>query len=156
MSRLWPSYIEPELALDKTQRKAIHRDAWRLWLGNRWNLLIYLIYIPLGLLVMIIARDLLGLLASVIGAGGLAYKGARIAGLVLGLIGYFILGGIVLQRWRFAPCVWRAMRARGHDVCSKCGYWLRDLPEDVGRCPECGALRQAMGGDVPQSPGADM
>lgn len=144
MSRLWPSYIEPELALDKTQRKVIHRDAWRLWLGNRWNLFIYIIYIPLGLLVMIIARDLLGLLASTIDAGGLAYKGARIAGLVLGLAGYFVLGGVILQRWRFAPCVWRSLRARGHDVCPRCGYWLRDLPDDEDRCPECGARRESM------------
>jgi ssDNA-binding Zn-finger/Zn-ribbon topoisomerase 1 len=144
MSRLWPTYIEPELALNKAQRKAIHRDAWRLWFASRWNLLIYIIYIPLGLLVMIIARDLLGLLASVIGAGGMTYKAARIVGLIMGLAGYFIAGGAVLQRWCFAPCVWRALRARGHDVCPKCGYWLRDLPDDEHHCPECGAPRQSM------------
>ncbi|MDY7109077.1 MAG: zinc ribbon domain-containing protein [Planctomycetota bacterium] len=144
MTRLWPTYIGRELALNKAQRKAIHREAWRLWLANRWNLVIYLIYIPLGVLVMIIARDLLGLLASVVGAGGMTYKAARIAGLLLGLIGYFVLGGAVLQRWRFAPCVWRALRARGHEVCPNCGYWLRDLPDDEDRCPECGALRQTM------------
>jgi hypothetical protein len=148
MTRLWPTYIEPELALDEAQRKAIHRDAWRLWFADRWNLIIYIIYIPLGLLVMIAARDLLGLLASVIGAGGTAYSATRIAGLVLGLVGYFVLGGAVLQRWRFAPCVWRALRARGHDVCPKCGYWLRDLPDDVHHCPECGAQRRS----VPESP----
>lgn len=35
----------------------------------------------------------------------------------------------------------RALHDLGHEVCLKCGYWLRDLPDAVTRCPECGEKR---------------
>ena len=56
----------------------------------------------------------------------------------------FVVGGAVLQRFRFAPCVYRATRSHGHDVCRKCGYWLRGLGDNVKRCPECGAEREVL------------
>lgn len=37
-----------------------------------------------------------------------------------------------------------ALRDLGYEICVRCGYWLRGLADDVKRCPECGAARQAM------------
>ena len=76
---------------------------------------------------------------------------AGIPSVVYGLfgLGLFVLflacfagGGAVLQRYRFAPCVYRAMRLHGHDVCTRCGYWLRGLDEGTACCPECGTERE--------------
>jgi rubrerythrin len=36
------------------------------------------------------------------------------------------------------------IRLEGFDVCTRCGYWLRGLGDDVRQCPECGAEREAM------------
>jgi hypothetical protein len=36
----------------------------------------------------------------------------------------------------------RAMRRRGYELCTTCGYWLKGLSDDVERCPECGAVRE--------------
>jgi predicted Zn-ribbon and HTH transcriptional regulator len=33
----------------------------------------------------------------------------------------------------------RELNARGMPTCVRCGYWLRELPESVDRCPECGS-----------------
>ena len=41
-----------------------------------------------------------------------------------------------------------ALRRQAYEVCTNCGYWLRDLPDDIDRCPECGAERE------PRPPGA--
>ncbi len=36
----------------------------------------------------------------------------------------------------------RAMRSRGFELCTNCGYWLKGLADDVRRCPECGKRRE--------------
>ncbi|MDY7110095.1 MAG: hypothetical protein SYC29_15800 [Planctomycetota bacterium] len=63
---------------------------------------------------------------------------------------WFVLGGylgLAYVMGRFAaPACWRALRERGFEVCLNCGYWLRGLPEDEDRCPECGAKRAPMPG----------
>lgn len=41
--------------------------------------------------------------------------------------------------WR--PHVLEAVREQGFELCPKCGYWLRDLPDETTKCPECGAKR---------------
>ena len=46
-----------------------------------------------------------------------------------------------LKRWRFAPLVFAELRARGFDVCLKCGYWLRDLDSSIIKCPVFGSPR---------------
>ncbi len=144
MSWIWPSYVDSELPVTKEQRKAIHRDAWKLWAGNKWNIVLYLVLPAMYLLLLVPARDVGGSVAAWLGAGGIVFKLSRIAGLVLVPALCFVIGGFVLQRWRFAPCVYRATRGQGFDVCAKCGYWLRGLGEDVKRCPECGGRREAM------------
>jgi len=138
LNHIWPTYLDPELSLTADQRKAIHRHAWRLWFRNPWNLLIYIIYLPLALLAMILTRDLLGYLAFLLDITGLAFKFARAAGLILGFLAAFVFAGAVLQRWRFAPCVYRAAREHGHNICPQCGYCLESLADDTTECPECG------------------
>jgi hypothetical protein len=70
--------------------------------------------------------------------GGLGFRVSRAAAIVLSYVIWFVLGGVLLMRWRFAPCVYRSLRSHGHDVCSRCGYWLRGLEPDQAHCPECG------------------
>jgi len=48
------------------------------------------------------------------------------------------------MHWRFHRRHLRAaMRRHGFDLCSRCGYWLKGLDHDQGRCPECGETRRA-------------
>lgn len=144
MSWVWPEYINRELPLSKQQRKAIHRDAWRLWWANKWNVAIYLVLPACYLLLVLVASDVGGWVATFLGASGLIHKLFRAAAPVILFLACFVLGGAALRRYRFAPCVYRATREHGHDVCLRCGYWLRGLPEDSSHCPECGTEREAM------------
>lgn len=43
-----------------------------------------------------------------------------------------------LHRWGTAGQLRTKLLASGVPVCMKCGYLLRGLPLDPGRCPECG------------------
>ncbi|MFG0251378.1 MAG: hypothetical protein ACF8NJ_00730 [Phycisphaerales bacterium JB038] len=139
---LWPSFVSPELGLDKSQRTQIHRQAWRLWWRDRRNLLLYGaaigIYLLAAFLVVKPAAEWVGLSLQL---PSFTIKLLRAGASVLLPIAYFVLLGAVLQRWRFAPCVYRALRQEGHDVCGRCGYLLRGLPADGTCCPECGAKR---------------
>ena len=151
MEWLWPSFVDENLPLTKGQRKAIHRDAWKLWVKNKWNIVLYLALAALVLALFPVARDFGGDgLAALIGAGGIVHKLCRVLAMVMVFIAGFVFMGAVLQRWRFAPCVYEATRAIGLDVCRKCGYWLRDLGDDVPRCPECGTEREKKNGGEPR------
>jgi len=142
MSWIWPEYIHRDLPLTSRQRKAILRDAWKLWFANKWNILLYLALPALYLLTVFFASDVGGRVATLVGAGGLINKLFRAGAPVVLFVMCFVLGGAVLQRYRFAPCVYRATRRHGYDVCAKCGYWLRGLGDDIKRCPECGCARR--------------
>ncbi len=144
MSWIWPDHIPRDLALQRPERKAVHGDAWRLWWANRWNLVIYLTLPTLYLAAVPFASDAAGSLAALLRADATAQKAARAAGPFLLFVLCFVIGGMILQRCRFAPCVYRALRQRGHDVCLKCGYWLRGLNENISRCPECGRQRETI------------
>ena len=142
MRSIWPDYIDDSMPLDRKQRKAIHKAAWRLWWKSRWNFIIYL-SLPAGYLVMLYAaRCAVDVIVG--GMMGPAPRLLRIATLVVVPVLCFIVGGAVLQRWRFAPCVYQATRNLGFDLCLKCGYWLRGLDAEVRQCPECGAPREGM------------
>ncbi len=138
MSWIWPEYINPGLRLDRRQRKKIHRDAWKLWWANKRNIAMYLALPAFYLLAVFFASDVGGWLASSIGVGGRIDRLFRASAPVLLFVLCLVAGGAILQRYRFAPCVYRAMREHGYDICVKCGYWLRGLPDDSHRCPECG------------------
>ena len=144
MSWIWPDYIHRDLQLTKQERKAIHRDAWKRWWANKRNIALYLMLPAFYLLTVFFASDVGGRIASIIGASGLVHRLFR-AGAPLALgVACFVVGGAILQRYRFAPCVYQAMRQHGHDVCTTCGYWLRGLEDGIENCPECGAGRAAM------------
>ena len=144
MSWVWPEYVSRDLPLTKQERKAIHRDAWKLWWANKWNFALYLMLPGIYLLTVFFASDVGGRVATFIGATGSIYRLFRAGAPVALLVICFVVGGAVLQRHRFAPCVYRATRGRAYDVCFKCGYWLKGLSDDVKRCPECGTQREAM------------
>ncbi len=143
MSWVWPEYVNRDLSLTKEERKAIHREAWKLWWANRWNFALYLTLPAFYLLTVFFASDVGGRIASTIGASGLIHRLFRAGAPVVLFVLCFVVGGAILQRSRFAPCVYQATRRLGHDVCLKCGYWLRGLGDDIARCPECGTERQA-------------
>jgi len=44
--------------------------------------------------------------------------------------------------WMYRHEIRLAMRALGFELCLECGYWLKGLPDDEPRCPECGAERR--------------
>ena len=142
MSLLWPQFIQRDLGLSRHQRKAIHREAWKLWARDKKNILLYLMLPAVYLAVVPFASDIAGTIAQLIGVGGKLHLIARAAAPVLWVVACFVLGGVVLQRNRFAPCVYRATRRHGYDVCAHCGFWLKGLPEDGEKCPECGVERE--------------
>jgi hypothetical protein len=140
MSWIWPQYLHADLQLSRDQRRAIHRDAWRLWARRRTNILVYMA-LPVGYLLLVpYASDFGGVTAAVFGIVGPLRPLLRAAAPVVLLVACFVVGGGLLQRFRFAPCVYRSAREHGIDICPKCGYWLRDLPAS-DPCPECGAPR---------------
>ncbi|MCP4591994.1 MAG: hypothetical protein GY842_14765 [bacterium] len=144
MSWIWPEYINRDLLLAKRERNAIHRDAWKLWWANKSNIVLYLTLPAFYLLTVFFASDAGGRIATFIGESGLVHGLFRAGAPVVLFILCFVLGGAVLQRTRFAPCVHQATRQHGYDVCVKCGYWLRGLGDEIIRCPECGARREAV------------
>ena len=152
MSWIWPEYVNRELPLTKQERKAVLRDAWKLWFANKWNIALYLTLPAFYLATVFGASDVGGLVATFAGGGGLIDKVFRAAAPVVLFVMCFVLGGAVLQRYRFAPCVYRATRGHGYDVCAKCGYWLRGLGDDIKRCPECGCARR-LADAAPANPG---
>lgn len=46
---------------------------------------------------------------------------------------------IVMLNWSYPQHLYTELRARGHNVCPKCGY-LRTGLEDTAPCPECSGL----------------
>lgn len=49
-----------------------------------------------------------------------------------------------LRRWSRRPLVLLALRHYGYEVCVRCGYYLKGVPADSKKCPECGAAREAL------------
>lgn len=144
MSWIWPDFIDQDLRLTKRERKEIHRDAWRLWWANKWNMALYMTLPAFYLLTIFFASDVGGRVATLIGAGGLIQQLFRAGAPVALFVFCFVVGGAIMQRSRFAPCVYRATRQRGYDICADCGYWLRGLNDEINRCPECGKAREAV------------
>ena len=82
--------------------------------------------------------------------------GARFVVRLIDLLGVpLLLGGLacILVMWLFlcvsygVLCreeVFYFLRRKGFNVCSRCGYWLRELPDDIAKCPECGTQREPM------------
>jgi hypothetical protein len=144
MSLLWPDYVNRDLQLNPEQRREIHRRAWKLWGAKRWNVVLHVALCLVCLLALLNAADFGGQVAAWVGLGGFAWKACRAASLLVVIAGSAVFVRAVLARYRFAPCVYRATRQLGYDVCGKCGYWLKGLNADITRCPECGAEREPL------------
>ena len=143
MSWLGPEHINPNLQLDPQERKVIYKEAWKLWWANKLNIPIYLIVPAIYILFVWFAADWGGKLAFSIGISGFAHKCVRAASPLIVFIVCFLAGGALLQRYRFAPCVYFCLGQHGYDVCLKCGYWLKGLDTETTHCPECGFSRNS-------------
>ena len=64
-------------------------------------------------------------------------------GLLAGVVAGTIVGRISIRAHKEE--IIRAMRGRGYDLCTSCGYWLKGLEDDATRCPECGTERRPEG-----------
>ncbi len=109
-----------------------------LWWKDKRNVLVYALLPASYLFLVLFADDFVDVMAATFGAGGVIQKLLRGAAPALLALLLFVVGGAVLQRARFAPCVYRATRDHGHHVCLGCGYWLKGLDHETTRCPECG------------------
>ena len=66
--------------------------------------------------------------------------------LALGLcIILFIFALKFIGKTIYAPLVRGALSEVGHEVCLRCGYLLKALPQKVTNCPECGRRRKPSG-----------
>ncbi len=132
MSFLVPDYINRDLPLTNHQRKAIRKEAWRLWMKDWRNVFIYL------------AVNAVMLGGAVCGAR-LVYGPGQFVSLPAGtlLIILVLFVNSLFYRFRFAPLVRRVIQRHGYEICIKCGYWMQGLTTDAERCPECGAPRES-------------
>ncbi len=143
MSWLWPSIIDSGLSPTKERWMAINRDADRLWKRNRRNFVLFVLFLLSCLPVFGLVFGIGGTVATMIGLNG---SGLHIQGLtsaVLVLL-YLILGMSIVLRCRYRPCLYKAARWQGLEVCTECGYSLRGLDDEVRNCPECGTRRERL------------
>ena len=136
MSLLKPQYFSRDIPMTPSQRRAINREATKCWWRRPRNAVLAAAFV---LVWMFLSRWLIDYVDEHITRHG-AY--ARIA-VEFGLLGVYLFTLVtVVLRYDYAPLVRRVARQRGHDICLHCGYWLRGLPDDIARCPECGARRE--------------
>jgi len=133
------SLIDSDLDLTPAERREIGRAAWKRWMSDRTNMSIYGVGTGTALMLFMfvpdVAAEWFGGKSYYYSVGGLAFYIA-----LLGVLFY------LLRRFRFASCIYAELRARGFDVCHRCGYRLEGLSEDDTRCPECGAERRPLHG----------
>lgn len=134
----WSSkYIDPTIPIDRNTRKGVGQMAWKQWNRNPINGLTF----GLGLTIPIFMFPLIsGQLIPVQSWTGFP---AFLLTFVL-YVSYLFALVTCMRRWRYAPCVYAELRGHGYEVCTRCGYWLRDLDAGVTRCPECGREREPM------------
>ena len=135
MPLLRPEFLDRDLPITAKERRSIFREAWGRWLRNWLNFALYSCWFALFIAPTQLPWE--DWLPFVTRGGWMDWL------LSLGMP--FLLGTptlLVLKRLRMAPIVRQVARERGWDICVRCGYWLRDLPETVRRCPECGRARR--------------
>ena len=131
MSFLVPDYINRDLPLTNHQRKAIRKEAWRLWMKDWRNVFIYLAVYA----IMLGGSGVLGWFSSALPAGTFLLILVLYTALV-----WFVRS--LFYRFRFGPLVRRVVQRHGYEICIKCGHWMQGLTTDAERCPECGAPRE--------------
>jgi len=131
---IYKDYIDSAIPLNKKERRRVRYNAWKRWMKRPTNVILYGIGVStvvLSYLLHPIALDVL--------------FGHRHWSLVL--TAYFVYLALlltlfaILQRYRFAPCIYAELRSMHFDVCPRCGYWLKGLDNTITKCPECGAIR---------------
>lgn len=133
---LFPSsLIDPAIPLTPAERRQVHRGAWRRWMSKPRHQALYGLCLVLAMSAFIFLPDAID---AIFGYHKWYFT---VAALII-YIGLLFLVFAVLRRYRFAPCVYAELRSREINVCSRCGYWLKGLADDVTRCPECGAERR--------------
>ncbi len=136
MSFLIPNYINRDLPLTRQQRETIRKEAWKLWMKDWRNVLVYLAVITVVFGGALLLGWFMGRAGWVLPAGTL----------LLILVLYTALAffaNSLFYRFRFAPLVRRVIQRYGYETCNKCGHWMRGLTTDAERCPECGAPRES-------------
>jgi hypothetical protein len=134
MSLLRPEFLDRDLPITAQERRSIFREAWKRWLRHPVN---FALHAGWFLLFIIPTQIAWGDWLPMIARGGWADW-------LLRLTVPFVVGAptlMLLQRLRMAPLVRQIARERGYDICTRCGYWLRGLPDETTTCPECGAQR---------------
>jgi hypothetical protein len=130
------SLIDPELSLGTSERRSIMRKAWKQWMHKPRNATLYGFGLVGVLVVFMFGPDFI---EPLIGGHRWYYT---ILWFLLYLVGIVVLM-FVLRHIGLAPCVYEELRARGYDVCPRCGYLQTGVPPDAARCPECGSARRA-------------
>jgi len=74
---------------------------------------------------------------------GLSVPASVWLGVIIAFAALFLAYAYLLASLYVGPTR-HALREAGYDVCLRCGYWLRGLPDDIKRCPECGTAREPM------------
>lgn len=128
-------FIPDSLGIPRPAKVSIHKRAWHRWRQNNANYAIYMVWVLalIGILPYFVYLSeqtrlgpfLFGPLEPVFFYGAFAIVGFG--------------GHALMRRFRFAPCVWAELHARGYPICH-CGYPTADLPNDAP-CPECGFIR---------------
>jgi hypothetical protein len=138
MSFLQLRHLNRDIELSNAERRTIYQESRKLWWSRRRNFVIYVVLCAIGLTATNLGIAYFKGQAAALGRGATA-------AVVMGFsIAYLIVLIVVLERYCYAPLLRRIMREHGYDVCLKCGYWLRGLPDDTARCPECGAHRETV------------
>ncbi|MFK7883392.1 MAG: hypothetical protein AB8F26_04300 [Phycisphaerales bacterium] len=125
------AYLEKDVGLTSADRRDVLKCAGRtanksLKAFSRDSLLI------LG--VILLAGPVFGVVHVLVHISGINIPRVFINAIAGGIAGGF---GAAFMARRMKPFVYAELRARGHNVCPKCGY-LRTGLEDTAPCPDCG------------------
>ena len=122
----------------REQLAEIHLEVMGRWRKDRRFWFVFILLAMVGPAVMLLGRSVLPT------AWGFwaARLGAVIGWLLLILL---MLAFYQAMRPRYKHYLHRVLREGGYEVCTTCGYWLNELPDDIVRCPECGATRKSIG-----------
>lgn len=125
--------VDPDAAIPEEERAAAMRAARKRCIDyKRLSVLdvVVLIVPAIGALLVMLAVN-----------RALARFGMDPSGVPLGIASALLYTGTaaLVYRHRYVRYVYEELRARGHDVCPKCGYFRQGL-NPTATCPECGNL----------------